>query len=85
MDVGACHETLEERKGDRKHRPNHEVSAVGKAAGILLVPFAKVSGVVCARQKWVICARQKLVVCARYFCVILSLYLCNMIFLVDVL
>ena len=83
MDVGACHETLEERKGDRKHRPNHEVSAVGKAAGILLVPFAKVSGVVCARQKWVICARQKLVVCARYFCVILSLYLCNMILLVD--
>ena len=41
MDFGACHETIEERKGDRKHRSNHEVSAVRKAAGILLVPLAK--------------------------------------------
>ena len=37
----ALKEMIQEGKGDRKHRLNHEVSAVGRAAGILLVPLAK--------------------------------------------
>ena len=33
--------SAKETGNDRKHRSNHEVSAVGRAAGILLVPLAK--------------------------------------------